>query len=181
MNVSTRQNSLQTYQLVLYRKALHPELFPLKGRRHLVHGQYELEAWIMPGSHLMRFRHNGFTACELVVDQDNGLPVDAAVTSFPCAGEHDFEHRFESERVGYVASVQTETLPENLYASTYEEMVEFAKETGALLHRWEDPDGGRNLSMLDIQRLSKEAHAQSYHLLAGGGVVLRTQTIFEHR
>lgn len=181
VNPPVRPNSLQTYQLLLYRRALHPELFPLKGRRQLVHGQYDFEAWVMPGAHLMRFRHAGFSACELVTDQDDQLPVDGAVTSFLCQGEHEFEHAFQTEKVKYMASVQTETLPENLYQSTYDEMIDFAKEVGALVHIWRDQDGGKNLSMLDLQRLGKEVNAQSYHLMAHGGLVLRTQTIFEHK
>jgi hypothetical protein len=181
MNLPTRPNSLQTYQLLLYRKALHPELFSLKGRRTLTHGAYELEAWIMPGSHVMRFKYDGFCACELVTDQDGSLPVDGAVTAFPCQGEHEYDHKFTPERVNYMTTVQTETLSENLYAATYEEMVDFSKETGALIHRWNDVDGGKCLSMLDVQRLAKEVHAQAYHLMAHGGLVLRTQTIFEHR
>ncbi len=181
MNLLTRLNSLQTFQLLLYRKALHPELFNLKARRSLKHADYELEAWVIPGGHVMRFQHNGFCASELVTDQDGGVPVDAAVTSFLCAGEHEFDHKFNAEGVHYMTSVQTETLSENLYAATYDEMQEFSKETGALLHRWNEVDGRRNMSMLDVQRLAKEVHAQSYHLMAHGGVVVRTQTIFEHR
>lgn len=181
MNLPTRPNSLQTYQLLLYRKALHPEVFNLKQRRGISHGAYDLEAWVAPGSHVMRFRYDGFVASELVTDQDGGLPVDGAVTGFPCQGEHEYDHKFTAERVNYMTSVQTETLGENLYAATYDEMVDFSKETGALIHRWTDTDGGKCLSMLDVQRLAKEVHAQAYHLLAHGGLVLRTQTIFEHR
>lgn len=181
MSSQVRLNSLQTYQLLLYRRALHPEHFNLKGRRTLTHGNYALESWLTPGGHVMRFSYDGFCASELVTEHDGGVPVEGAVTGFFCAGEHEFEHKFVPERVGYMTSVQTETLGENLFAATYDEMVDFAKETGALIHRWNDPDGGKNLSMLDVQRLAKEVHAQAYHLIAHGGVVLRTQTIFEHR
>lgn len=182
MNSQLRISGLHTYQLLLYRKALHPELFQVKARRQIQHSAYELESWLMPGGHLMRFRHNGFTACELMVGgQEGQLPLEGAVTAFPVAGEHDFEHQFKQEKVTYVTSVQTETLPENLYASTYEEMVDFAKETGALVHKWSDAEEMHNLSLLDVQRLGREVHAQSYHLLAQGGVVIRSQTIFEHK
>lgn len=211
MNLPTKPNGLQTFQIYLYRKALHPELFPLKGRRSLVHGAYEIEAWIMPGAHLMRFQHGKLCACELLTDQEGSLPMDGAVTGFQCAGEHEFEHVFETERVKYITSVQTEQLTDNLFQATYEEMVQFAQETGALVHQWADGPvvsangrsnghaahngfhanghagangasvgGGRNLSLLDVQRLTKEVHAQSYHLIARGGLVIRTQTIFEH-
>lgn len=200
MNLPTKPNGLQTYQIFLYRKALHPELFPLKGRRQLVHGAYEIEAWVMPGAHLLRFQHAKLCACELLTDQEGALPVDGAVTGFQCAGEHEFEHAFETEKVKYITSVQTEQLSDNLYQATYDEMTQFAQETGALIHAWTDAgvapmngnglnghaklNGqahvGRNLSMLDVQRLTKEVHAQSYHLIASTGLVIRTQTIFEH-
>lgn len=181
MNTPTRSSALQTYQLVLYKRALHPELFQLKGRRTLVHDGYEFEAWIMPGSHLLRFQMDKFCACELVTDQSGRLPSDGGVASFLCAGEHDFEHAFVPEKIKYVSTVQTETLTESLFAATYEEMLEFAEETESLVYRWKDSDGGRCLSVLDLQRMSREVHAQSYHLLARGGLVLRTQSIFEMR
>ncbi len=181
MNLPTKPNSLQTYQLVLYKRALHPELFPLMARRSLVHGGYDFEAWVMPGAHLLRFRLNGFCACELVTDQESGLPTEGAVTAFPCAGEKDFEHKFAKERVKYVTTVQTETLTENLYTATYNELVDFGKEINGLTHKWTDPDAGRCMTMLDLQRHNREVHAQSYHLIAQGGLVLRTQSIFEHK
>ncbi|MBX3359798.1 MAG: DUF2617 family protein [Phycisphaeraceae bacterium] len=181
MDAPTRQISLQTYQTLLYRRALHPELFALKARRSVRHGLYDLEIWLMPGSHLLRLTHKGFCASELVTFQENNLPTDGAVTSFPCAGERDFEHRFDAEGVRYLTSVQTETLADNLYSATFGELLETAEENDALVHRWTDADGGRGLSMVDVQRYSKEVHAQCYHLVPQGGFVLRTQTIFEHR
>lgn len=226
-----------TYQTFLYRKALHPELFALKARRTFAHNDYELEVWLTPGGHVARFRAGNFSCCELVTDCDDRLPVEGAVTGFPCTGEHEFEHRFAAERVNYITSVQTETLSENLYNATYEEMTEFAKEVKALVYAWTDvprlgngtanlagrangfatlPANGSfhpaspssnghangnghaaysgalsngraraargpgNLSLVDVQKLNREVHCQSYHLIAQIGLVLRTQTIFEH-
>ncbi len=42
MNLPTK-NSLQSYQVILYHRALHPELFQLRGRKVVRHGDYELE------------------------------------------------------------------------------------------------------------------------------------------
>ncbi|HPO92169.1 MAG TPA: hypothetical protein PL072_01745 [Phycisphaerales bacterium] len=215
MNNPGYSNSLQTYQCVLYRRPLHPELFSLKGRRLIKHNAYELEAWLLPGGHVLRFKFGSFVCSELVIDQDGKLPTDGAVTAFPCAGDHEFEHAFSPEKTNYITSVQTETLSENLYNATYDEMRQFAKDADALTHAWDDTSSGfhgvaptpynhhasvngfasdgyaagglatasprRNLSLLDIQRLSREIHVQSYHLIAAQGLVLRTQTIFEHK
>lgn len=192
MNQMMRSSSLQSYQLILYKRALHPELFQLKDRRAVRNGQCDFEAWLMPGGHALRIQHKGFCASELVTDREDGLPTAGAVATFPCAGEKDYEHEFSDGRMTYLATVQTETLTENLYASTYKEMVGYAEDTGAMVHKWSIPGGtaggavhggsasGRCLSVLEIQRYPREIHVQSFHLVAEGGVVLRTQTIFEH-
>lgn len=180
MNLPTKAHSTSVHHLILYKRALHPELFQLKGRRTINHGTYELEAWLMQGGHALRFQHKNFCASELVTDKEDGLPTTGAVITFPCIGEKDLDHAFKIERVKYVTTMQTETLSDNLYSATYREMVDLAEETDALIHTWEGHSGGRNLSMLDVQRYGKEAHAQAYHMVASSGLVLRTQTIFEH-
>ncbi|TVQ63946.1 MAG: DUF2617 family protein [Phycisphaerales bacterium] len=180
MNIPQKTNSLQSYQTILYNRALHPELFTLKARRVLRHGPWELELWLMPGGHLLRFEHHAIVASELVTDQEDNLPELGVVTTFMCAGEHEVEHEFPKDRLTYMTAVQTETLSENLFASTYEEMAAHGREVGGLMHEWRT-DAGTCLSLLDVQKYAKEAHVQAYHLLAPGGVVLRTQSIFELR
>jgi len=80
-----------------------------------------------------------------------------------------------------MSTVQTETLPENLYNATYRELVEFAESRDAARYLWTNDYGARCASIVDIQRLRREIHAQTYHLLATDGLVLRTQSIFEHK
>lgn len=179
MSVPVKSNSLQTYQTVLYNRALHPEFFPIKGRKVFRRSRYELEAWVMAGSHLLRFEHGPLCASELVTDQEGNLPDQGVVAAFLCAGERDFEHRFDREKVTYMTTVQTETLSENLYLATFEEMMTFSRESEALTYLWDD-GAGRCLTMLDVQEFSREIHVQAYHLMAHGGLVLRTQTLFEH-
>jgi hypothetical protein len=179
MTLPLKPNSLQAYQVLLYSRALHPELFALKGRKVVRHGNYEFEVWAMAGAHLLRFEKGGLCACELVTGDEGRLPQSGIVSAFLCAGERDFEHRFEKDKVVYMTTVQTETLSENLYISTMDEMLDYARGTDALCHRWTD-ESGECLSMIDTQRYNREIHAQAYHLIAQGGIVIRTQTIFEH-
>ncbi len=178
MSLPVKSPSLQSYQVLLYNRALHPDAFPLKGRRVIKQGTYEFEVWIMSGAHLLRFESGGLCACELVSDQEGRLPETGIVSAFLCAGERDFEHRFTREHATYMTTVQTETLSENLYIATYAEMMDVARTTNALIHRWND-ESGKCMSMVDVQRYNREVHAQAYHLIATGGLVLRTQTIFE--
>lgn len=178
MNTAAKSNSLQSYQVLLYGRALHPELFQLKGRQVLRNGDYEVESWAMNGSHLLRFEYKTLCCCELITDIDRS-PTQGVVSSYLCAGEHEFEHKFPKDRVNYMSSVQTETLSENLFATEYEELLDLGRKMNALIHRWND-EVGPCLSVLAMQALNKEAHIQAYHLLANGGLVLRSQSIFEH-
>lgn len=180
MDTPTRINSLNTYQVVLYDRALHPEFFDLKTRRTEHLNGFEFEAWLMNGAHVLRFEAGPLCASELVTDQERGLPDLGVVTAFLCGGERDFDHSFAGGALNYITTAQTETLAENLYLTTHEELLAFGREGGALIHQWED-EAGPCLSMLDTQRFSTEMHVQAYHLLANQGVVLRTQTIFEQK
>jgi hypothetical protein len=174
----TAKHTLASPQLFLYRRALHPELFALKQRRTIPHTGYEFETWLMQGGHMLRFQIKGFCASELLTAQDTGLPTSGAVATFPCVGEKDYDHPFPEARVSYGTSMQTETLSENLYNATYNELIDLAKETDALLHIWSEADGPA-LSMVELQRYPREIHAHAYHMSPSSGLVLRTQSIFE--
>ena len=178
MSSPTKQNNLQKHQIVLYDRALHPELFQLKGRRVFNAGLYDLEAWLLNGAHLLRFQHGKHCACEMIIEQERDLPSTGLVSAFLCAGEHEFEHCFRNQGVNYITSVQTETLSENQFHAAFDEYTDFARGNGALAHTW-DEGSGPCLSVMDVQQHSREIHAQSYHLVAAGRLVLRSQTIFE--
>lgn len=180
MNAPTKTNPAQTYQIVVYRRALHPELFQMKARRTIRGPAYEFEAWLIPGSHVLRFQHRALCLSELLTDRGDGVPTTGALTTFPCAGEKEFEHQFREHSVGYMTAVQTETLNENLFGATYQEMLGLARETNAVVHEWIGADSGRCLSMLEIQKYGREVHVQSTHLLSTTGLVLRSQSVFEH-
>lgn len=170
------------HNLILYKKPLHPELFQMKARKNIVHGPSELEAWLMNGSHMVRFQHKALCLSELVTDVDGGLPLTGAVASFQCLNEKDFEQSFREHGVNYITTVQTENLSDSLYRATYQEMLAFAQETDSLKVAYDSAVGnGKNLSVLHLVRLAREIHAEAYHLFAQGGLVLRTQTIFEFR
>lgn len=178
MSIGHKSSNAQLFRLMVYRRALHPELFDLQGRRCYKHGEYEVESWIAPAGHVMRFQVDGQSLTEAVIESGDHLPEHGLVHALPCLGEKDFELEPEN-RIGYVTTIQTESLTENLYTATLREMRDFAAEASGLIHEWKDADGSPNLSMLDVQKYKKEFHIQSYHLLGATGLVLRTQSIFE--
>ena len=174
---SSKTSSLQTYNLGLFRSAIHPEFFQIDGRARIAHGDYDFEAWICRGGHALRFEHNGLCISEVVGEDVDQLPDRGHVTTLPCAGEKDHEADF-AERVAYVSSIQTETLTDHLYLGTYNEMIEHGRMSDCLMTVWTDELSKPNMSLVDVQRYGDEVHAQAYHLRSDCGMVLRTQTIF---
>lgn len=179
MSITSRITSLQSYQLAIYRGALHPEFFEIEARRRIRHGEYDFEAWVFRGGHVLRFQRGAFCATEVVTEDPTGLPDRGLVAAMPCAGERDHEADL-GERVTYMASMQTETLTGHLYLGTHAEMQEHARSsTECMITEWSDDAGHPNLSLVDMQRYADEVHVQSYHLRSDCSLVLRTQTIFQ--
>jgi len=172
------------HELMLYDRALHPELFHLRGRRRVSRPSYELECWLTESGHALRFERHGVCVSEVVTDRPGSMPESGVVARFSVAGDHDFDHAFADTGINYMTTVQTEHLSQNLFLSTLDEMRSYARDVEALTHEWPGEQGGGrggSLSVLDVQRFNKEVHVQGYHLMARGGAVLRTQTIFEHK
>jgi len=178
MTTGHKSSNAQLYRLMVYRRALHPELFDLQERQTYRHGEYEVEAWLTPAGHVCRFQIEGQCLTEAVIESGDHLPEHGLVHALPCLGEKDFELEPEG-RIKYVTTVQTESLTDNLFMATLREMRDFAEEAEAICHEWKDNDGNVNLSLLDVQKYKKEFHLQSYHLVGASGLVLRTQSIFE--
>jgi len=178
MSLSSKTTSLQAYNLALYRGALHPEFFQIEGRSRIAHGEYEFEAWIFRGGHALRFEHQNLCLSEVVGEEIAHLPERGHVTTLPCAGERDHDAEF-ADRLVYMTSMQTETLTDHLYLSTYNEMMDHGRMGDCLMSAWTDELGKPNLSLLDMQRYGDEVHVQAYHLRSDCGLVLRTQTIFQ--
>lgn len=178
MSISHKSSNAQLFRLMLYRRALHPELFDLQGRKCQRHGEYEVESWLTPAGHVTRFQVGGQCLTEAVLESGDHLPEHGLVHALPCLGEKDYELEPEG-KIGYVTTIQTESLTDNLFMATLREMREHAAESESMMHEYKDADGGVCLSLLDVQKYKKEFHLQSYHLVGSTGLVLRTQSIFE--
>ncbi|MCC5830673.1 MAG: DUF2617 family protein [Phycisphaeraceae bacterium] len=182
MSVSHKaSNNVQFFRMILFNRALHPELFNLQARRTFRQDRYEVESWIFPAGHVIRFAAGGESLVETVIEKGDHLPEKGLIYALPCLGEKDYELEKQDGPLNFMTTIQTETLSDNLYTATFREIRQSGSETNALFHEWQDAEGTPCLSLLDAQRFRKEYHVQSYHLLGGSGVVLRTQSIFEVR
>lgn len=178
MTFPSRLTSLQAYNMHLFKGAIHPEFFPISGRRRVQHGEYDFESWIFRGGHVFRFEFDGVCVTEVVTDSLERLPNRSLVITMPCAGERDHEEQF-GDHINFMTSMQTETLSDHLYQSTYHELVEHGRMCEGLSIMWADELGRNNLSLIDLQRYADQVHVQSYHCRSDCSLVLRTQSIFQ--
>lgn len=179
MSAIPKPTQFDAHHIALFDRLVDPPPDDVRGHRIVEHARYMFEVWLGRGGHLMRFDFGSAAASEYLLGDEASLASAGPVSLCPCIGERDFEHRFERAGVVYLNTFQTETLSQSLYLATLEELREMACEAGALATEWTDA-GGPCLSMVDVQRYRKQVHAQGYHLQARNGLVIRTQTIFEH-
>ena len=170
--------ALQPYGMLLSRGPVHPEFFKIAGRKQSSHADFDFEAWIFPGGHVLRFEHATTTLCEVVTDKATELPERGLVTTLPCNGERDFEEIF-GDRITFVTSIQTETLSEHLYLGTYQEMLDHGKDPAHLVTTWKETAEHPSLSLIEFQRYHDQVHVQTYHLRGDSLSVLRTQSILQ--
>lgn len=185
MNTPVKPNIALTYVASLYDRPLKPQQFLVKTERVIRGDSYVIEGWLCPGSHVLKAERTspaiGHIACEMVhSDMDRHLPTGGLLSSFVASGEHEFEHTFSHAKVNYYLSIQTELLSEQLFEEVFNEISDLAQENKALVLPWED-EGGRCLSVLDFTRRPSEVAIDSYHLVAGAGLVVRAASIFEFK
>ena len=174
---SSKTNMLQSYTMLVYRKALHPEFFGIQGRLRIEHEDFEFEAWIFEGGQAIRFQHENTCVCEVVTDQFESLPERGLVSNMACTGERDYEETF-GDTVGYMTAMQTEALSDHLYLSTYREMCDHARESNSLMVISTEDTPRPSMSLLDVQRYRNEVHVQGFQLKGDTNLVLRTQSMF---
>ena len=150
MSIGHKSSSTQAFRMMLYRRALHPELFDLQGRQTRRLSDYEIENWITPYGHVVRFQNSTGCLTEAVIQNVDHLPELGLIHALPCLGEKEYEMDRDGG-MGYVATVQTEVLTDNLYMATLREMKEFGTEATALSYEWTDDDGVTCLSLIDTQ------------------------------
>ena len=150
--VSYKSSNAQLFRLMIYNRPLHPELFELQNRNNYRTSDYEVENWLIPAGHAVRFQVGDFSITEAVLESGDHLPENGLLHALPCVGEKDFNFSpNEHSPLSYVTAIQTEALTDNLYNATFNEMVDFASEAEALSFRWHDEDGADCLSVLEAR------------------------------
>lgn len=174
----TKQQS-SDLNFYLYRRALHPELFRICMDRHVDHGRYQADLWILGLSHLISFQTPSGIVTELAGASSDLLTDRNLVTQFKFRGERDFQFRFDDD-TRYIFSSQVEDMSEHIFRTTYRDLARYAKKKGMFVpfKQWAVA-GLEPFSFLDYETRDRELHLHAYHAFPGEWRILRTQSIFE--
>ncbi len=180
MSNRTKQRRSGGLSLLLYHRALHPELFNILGSEQVTRRAYEADVWLVEGGHVISLSAGKNTLTEVILmNHDGSLNDRNLIQSIPCRGEkyHEMTH---AGNIKYMISTQEEQLTPTLYDATRHEIVTYAAKRELMTS--EVPataDGGGFLGVLDIERRSHELLVQSFHLFDDTQMVIKTQSIIE--
>jgi hypothetical protein len=165
--------------LLLYQRALHPELFKILATEQVSRRAYEADIWLVEGGHVITFTAGKNVLTEVIATNHDPLMERNLLQSIPCRGEK-YHEMTVAGNVRYMISTQEEQLTQTLYDATRHEISTYAAKR-ELMSAEGSPtaDGGGFLSVLDIERRSHELLVQSFHLFDETLMVMKTQAIIE--
>lgn len=174
----TKQRRSGGLTLLLYQRALHPELFKILGTEQVTRRAYDADIWLVEGGHVVTFTAGKNVLTEVIATQHDPLLDRNVVQSVPCRGEK--YHETVLGGIKYMISTQEEQLTQTLYDATRHEISTYAAKRELMTA--DAPAIGEAagyLSVLDIERRSHELLVQSFHLFDETQMVIKTQAIIE--
>lgn len=175
----TKQRRSGGLTLLLYQKALHPELFKILASEQVSRRAYDADIWLVDGGHVIMFAAGKNTLAEVIVTNNAPLTDRGLLQSIPCRGEK-YHEMTAGGNIRYMISTQEEQLTQTLYDATKHEIASYAAKRELMTGETPaTPEAGGSLSVLDIERRSHELLVQSFHLFDDTLMVIKTQAIFE--
>ena len=167
-------------KFVLYRRALHPELFHIHQSQHLERPSYQADIWVMGLSHLVTVQSAGRCVTEATTDDVEVLPQNGLVTSFQFRGERDHLESFD-DGMRYILSTQVERMNQNLFHASHRDLIRYASTRGILVtfEDWIDRDNLVPFTFVDYEARDRELHVQAFHAFPADYTLVKTQSIVE--
>jgi hypothetical protein len=175
----TKQRRSGGLTLLLYQRALHPELFKILATEQVSRRAYDADIWLVEGGHVVTFTAGKTALTEVIATTHDPLLERNLMQSIPCRGEK-YHEMMVGANIKYMISTQEEQLTQTLYDATRYEIATYAAKR-ELMTAESAPDsaGPGYLSVLDIERRSHELLVQSFHLFDETQMVIKTQAIME--
>ena len=165
--------------LVVFDRALHPELFRHYADYRVEQGRYHADIWIVGLSHVVTVTCGARSLTELLVRESEVIPTRGVVTRFRLKGERDHERR-TPDGWGYMISTQVETMDEALYKSVHFDLMRHAERRGWFVPYEQWSEGEMTpFSYVDHEARDSEFHVHAFHTYPQERTLVKTQSIIE--
>jgi len=174
-----QKQSVEELKLVVYSRALHPELFEIHHDHQISQRYYDAEIWITGCSHMVGFYAPGDTLTEVMAGMEDELPERGLVASFRCRGEKEHEHHSDTG-LHYQMTMRVEAMSEKLYRQTHLDLVRAGEKHGLLvpLPQWRSGDL-TPFCYVDYRARADSLDVFAYHAFPDELTIVKTQSIFE--
>jgi len=170
MRVDAARPDVGTLVFRLFSRSVHPELFDVYAHAAL---------FICDAGHVIAFRHNGKTLCEVTTSADRPLPHNRQVLGRRLKGHRD-ESVEHDGGILYHVSFQVEQLDPEVFLRCHEELLLDATRS-RMSHSFAPPSrlAPSPLSIIQIEERPHSLLVHTFHTFPDNRAVVKTQSMFE--
>jgi hypothetical protein len=163
----------------LYQRPIHPELFEINAKRHLVTDKYETTIWETGCSHVISVFTQDMCLTELIATPDQTLPRRGLVERFNFRGRRNHKCTI-AKGLAYMTDFQVEKMSPNLYRQSHYDLERFAKNRGIFTQfPAKDNESLRPFSYIDFEARRQELHVHAFHAFPDQVTIIKTQSLFD--
>ncbi|MCK5114687.1 MAG: DUF2617 family protein [Phycisphaerae bacterium] len=182
-------NHLESLKLVLFERALHPELFDIYDEIKVCKPSWDTQIWITGCRHVVMFSGADHTLTEVIADDSVVLPQRGLVLSLPFKGEKSHERRTNGG-IHYMMNFQSETMSPRVYRKSHQDLMHRGETCGALIiyPQWttRETQGKTKIknplapfSQITCDSRPNGLHIMAFHAYPDERTIIKTQSIFE--
>lgn len=179
MRVEAARPDVASLVFRLFCRTVHPELLDVYAGTSVEQGAYSVQLKICDAGHMVTFRHDGRTLCEIATSLERPLPHHRQVIARRLRG-----HRNESvEHDGgilYHVSFQVEQLEPDVFLQYHEELLLDAARA-RLAHRFSPTSrlSPAPLSVIQTEERPRSLLVHAFHTFPDNLAIVKTQSLFE--
>ena len=180
MSVHHKKPRSAGLSVLVYDRALHPELFQVDVRRARALAGMDVTMWLLAGGgHLVAVGNGVKTVTEVACFPNKALGERGLIEKLPCKGDKQYERVLGTDFQYYLA-LNEEHVTDALFDNSVTELLRLGEEQGGLISHKKNTLGQTEyLSILVAQLHRKSVHVEGFHLLGEPRVLVRTQSIVE--
>ena len=178
MSIHEQQVSVTDLQFSLYERPTHPELFKIEYRQDVAERSYWASVWLIEGGHVVTFNWQKYFLVELLAGAGGLGPRRGLLQKFPLRGERTCQ-QYSEAGLEYVMAGQVERMSQQVFSSTYQEVLATAQSRGTLVLRGAADNLNVPFVYAEIEARNNELHVTTCHAFPDELAMAKTQSIFK--